>query len=119
MKTSSCKGKGRRLQYLIRDKLRAMGGGHGLEADDIKSTPMGSSGVDIQFSPHAARIFPLAIEAKNVEKLNVVGVFCKHYEKYDDGEKMPILVHARNHTKPMVTLAWDDFISLLASYINE
>jgi len=54
----------------------------------------------------------LAIECKNVEILNAVGVFQKHYDKYAAQGKIPLMVHSRNHIEPRVTLLWADFVRL-------
>lgn len=113
MKTSSCKAKGRRLQQLVRDDLRSLSKEQGLVDDDINSTGMGQSGVDILLSPAAKKVWPLSIECKNVEKLNVVGVFQKHYKLYEQDGQMKLLIHSRNNTRPMVTLRWDDMLQLL------
>lgn len=122
MKTSSCKGKGRRLQNEVRDLLREMGKPYGLVDDDIHSTPMGSSGVDTLLSPAAKKVFNLCIECKNVEKLNVVGTFIKHYQGYAGKEKwkgsMKLLIHRRNNTESMVTMRMSTFQKLLQVWID-
>ncbi len=113
MDSRSCKAKGRRLQQLIRDALYKTFEGCGLEEGDITSTIMGVSGMDILLSPAAARIIgKLAIEAKNVESLNVTGVFWKHHDKYVKGGHLPLLIHKRNNTKPLVTLTLEDFLRI-------
>jgi hypothetical protein len=112
VKTSSCKAKGRFLQKLVRDLLLAIGAAFGLEQDDIKSTGMGQSGVDVQYSPAARRLFGRhAWESKNVESLNVVTTFWAHAAKYPD--EIPILVHKKNRTEPLVTVKLSYFIELL------
>lgn len=108
MKTASAKAKGRRLQQLVRDTLRAIGKQVGLQEGDIESRGMGQSGVDVILSPAAFETFGLAIECKNVEKLNVADTFWKHFNLYE-GKALPILVHSRNKSKPLVTLRWEDF----------
>jgi len=109
MKTSSAKAKGRRLQQRVRDDLRAIA--PQLDPTDIESTPMGCNGVDVILTKAARDVFgELAIECKNVENLNVVGVFTGHAAKYP--AKIPLLVHARNNTTPMVTLDWFTFLRL-------
>lgn len=112
MKTSSAKAKGRRLQQRVRDDLRTIAGTR-LDPSDIESTTMGLSGVDIVLTK-AAKIFfgPLAFECKNVEKLNAVGVFEGHYNKYAAKGMTPIMVHSRNHIEPRVTMLWADFVRL-------
>jgi len=65
VKTSSAKGKGRKLQqHCVKVLLRFA---KMLEPDDVVSRPMGSSGVDILMSPKAQIIFPFSIESKNTK----------------------------------------------------
>lgn len=112
MRTSSAKAKGRRLQQRVRDDLLAVAGAR-LDSTDVTSTPMGCNGVDVQLSKAARDFFgDLAIECKNVEVLNAVGVFQKHLDRYAPQGKVPIMVHSRNHTEPRVTLLWSDFLRL-------
>lgn len=115
MKTSSAKAKGRRLQQKVRDDLRAVAGSR-LDPTDVESTPMGVNGVDVILTKAARDLFgPLAIECKNVEKLNAIGVFQGHADKYIPQGKIPVMVHSRNHTEPRVTLLWSDFVRLYLS----
>ena len=62
------KAKGRKLQNLLRDKLRVAY--PSLEDDDIKSQTMGMPGEDIVLSPAARRKIPFSFECKNVERLS-------------------------------------------------
>lgn len=91
---------------------------YGIVDEDIESTGMGQSGVDIILSPAAKRVLDLIIEAKNVEALNVVGVFQKHYEQYAKKPGLKLLIHTRNRTQPMVTLHWSDFLGLIADNLH-
>lgn len=112
MKTSSAKAKGRRLQQRVRDDLRTVAGSR-LDPTDIESTIMGVSGVDVVLTKAAKGLFgPLAFECKNVEILNAIGVFQKHYDKYAAKGMVPIMVHSRNHIEPRVTMLWSDFVKL-------
>jgi hypothetical protein len=96
----------------MRDALLAIGATFGLESGDVRSTSMGAPGLDILLSPAATRLFGrLAIEAKNRESLVVPTVFFEHAEKYPDD--VPVLVHKRNHTEPLVTVKLSYFIDLL------
>lgn len=111
MKTSSAKAKGRRLQQRVRDDMRALAGAR-LDPTDIESTTMGLSGVDVVLTKAAKELFgPLAFECKNVEQLNFVGVFQKHYDHYAAKGMVPIMVHSRNHIEPRVTMLWKDFVT--------
>ncbi len=119
MKPQSAKAKGRRFQQHVRDLYLQLGKPFGLEPDDIKSTSMGVSGVDLQLSPAAQRLFPHSIECKNVEALNVATVFKKHYDKYAALNTLKLLFHTRNHTEPMVTMRMLDFFGLLVRLLEK
>ncbi len=108
MTTASCKAKGRALQQTFRNVLRDLGFPYFLEDDDIQSTGMGQSGVDVTLSPAATKVFgKLAIECKNVEALNVVKIFWDHAAKYPG--QVALLVHKKNKTKPLVTMTLEDW----------
>ena len=66
MKTSSKKGKGRRLQNYVVEKLLFLYSC--LEDDDIKSAIMGESGEDIKLSPAARKAIPFSFECNNQER---------------------------------------------------
>jgi len=117
MRTSSAKAKGRRLQNRVAEDLRAVAG-DSLEPDDIKPVSMGVSGVDILLTPAARRLFDLLVECKNHEKLNVVGVFTDHVQKYADKLGLPLLVHSRNRSEDLVTMRWADFLKMLKSFLQ-
>ncbi|MGH9426410.1 MAG: hypothetical protein ACRD2L_08930 [Terriglobia bacterium] len=113
MKTSSAKAKGRRLQNRVAAELQATGTPHGLEEGDVKPVSMGVSGVDIVLTPAAKKLFDLLVECKNHEKLNVVGVFNEHLEKYAEKLGLKLLVHSRNRSEDLVTMRWADFVKIL------
>jgi hypothetical protein len=58
----AAKAKGRIGQQEIRDKILETF--PELEPDDVKSTTMGDTGEDIQLSPAARKLIPLAVEVK-------------------------------------------------------
>lgn len=118
MLTSSAKQKGRKLQQAVRDAFRAAD--LTLHPDDIKSTTMGSSGVDVQFSPAAKKVFPFDIECKQVERLQVVPTFLEHYGKYEtDKSTIKLLVHSKNRTPVLVTLRFEDLMALISGKSRE
>ncbi len=87
-------------------------------ADDIKSTSMGVSGVDVQLSPAAKlRFSDMAVECKNVESLNVVSTFIDHASKYPD--RLALLFHKKNRTAPMVTMSVLDFQMIFECYVKQ
>lgn len=108
MKPSSAKQKGRACQQLVRDKILAAF--PELEPDDVRSTSMGASGVDILLSPAARKILPISIECKAQESVSVWAA----YKQAEDnkGKHEPVLVIKRNRTKPLVVVDLDYFISL-------
>jgi hypothetical protein len=83
-----------------------------LEPDDVKSTGMGQSGEDIQLSPKARKLLPVAIEAKCQETLN----FWAAYEQAKVNSKnkyIPVVVAKRNRTEPIAVLSFTSFLWLI------
>ena len=68
VKPSSAKAKGRLLQDWTRNQLITE---LQIHPEDIKTAVMGESGEDIKMARAAREKFPMSIECKNVEKLNV------------------------------------------------
>jgi hypothetical protein len=68
MKSRSAKNKGQRLTKEVRELLLA----HlGLNNDDVNVVPSGVKGEDLWLSPVARGRFPLSVECKNQESLNI------------------------------------------------
>lgn len=83
-----------------------------LEEDDIRSTSMGASGVDLLLSPAAQKLIPYAIECKNQERLNIWGAI-DQAEKNSTEKLKPIVIFKKNHSKTYVTLELTEFLTLL------
>lgn len=109
MKTSSAKAKGRRLQQRIAaDIVQAFG----LSPDDATSRSTSAPGTDVLLSPAAQAVFPWAVEAKNVERLNVWQAFAQAEGNAKPG-LAPLLVMSRNRcAEPLVVLTWSAFLKL-------
>ena len=107
MNTSSAKQKGRKLQQWMRDLLIQKLGVH---PEDIESRSMGSQGEDLIMARAAREKFPLSIECKNQESVNV----WKSYEQAaeNSGEYEPIVVIKRNQSKPLVVIDAEYFVSI-------
>ena len=107
MKTSSAKQKGRKLQQWMRDLLIEKLGVH---PEDIESRSMGSQGEDLIMARAAREKFPLSIECKNQESVNV----WKSYEQAaeNSGEYEPVVVIKRNKSKPLVVIDAEYFVSI-------
>ncbi len=107
MKTSSAKAKGRLLQKWFVDILiDALN----LNPNDLESRPMGSQGEDVILGNESRKKFPLSVECKNQEAVNV----WKSYEQCQDNCKgyEPCLVIKRNRSKPLVVVDAEYFVSL-------
>jgi len=107
MKTSSAKQKGRKLQQWMRDLLIKKLDVH---PEDIESRSMGSQGEDLIMARAAREKFPLSIECKNQESVNV----WKSYEQASEnsGEYEPVVVIKRNKSKPLVVIDAEYFVSM-------
>jgi hypothetical protein len=107
MKTSSAKQKGRKLQQWMRDLLIKK---LDIHPDDLESRSMGSQGEDLIMARAAREKFPLSIECKNQESVNV----WKSYEQAaeNSGEYEPVVVIKRNKSKPLVVIDAEYFVSM-------
>ena len=107
MKTSSAKAKGRKLQQWMRtlliEKLE-------VHPEDIESRSMGAGGEDLIMARAAREKFPLSIECKNQEKVNVWESYSQAVENSKDYE--PVVVIKRNNHKPLVVVDAEYFVGL-------
>jgi len=71
---------------------------------------MGSQGEDLIMARAAREKFPLSIECKNQEAVNV----WKSYEQASEnsGEYEPVLVIKRNKSKPLIVIDAEYFVSM-------
>ena len=112
MKTRSAKKKGKRLQNTVRNLLVEKYS-EVLEPGDIKSTTMGESGIDVQLSPAARKVFPWGIECKNQEAISIWKCLKQAEIAADDEDLKPLLVFKRNKSKIYAVLELQDFLDLL------
>ena len=107
MKTSSAKAKGRKLQQWMRNLLIEKLEVH---PEDIESRSMGAGGEDLIMARAAREKFPMSIECKNQEKVNV----WEAYKQAEDnsGNYEPVVVIKRNKVKPLVVVDAEYFVSL-------
>ena len=115
MLVASSKAKGRRWQQrivmMIHDCFPS------LECDDVRSTPMGVSGPDVQLSPAAKKLFDVSIEAKNQERPGLR----KAWEQADansDGCN-PLLFNTWNRGPELVTMKASYYFNLIKEETNE
>ncbi|MFN7262226.1 MAG: hypothetical protein ACK5UJ_00280 [Pseudobdellovibrionaceae bacterium] len=94
MKTSSAKAKGRRLAQAVKDAL-LMWAPDKLRVDDIQVVSSGVPGKDLLLSPAAQEIYPLAIECKNQETLNIWKALAQAFSNASQHE-FPVVCFSRN-----------------------
>ena len=104
------KAKGRKLQNLLRDKLRIAF--PSLEEDDIKSQTMGMPGEDIVLSPAARKKIPYSFECKNVERLSFWATVEQCESNCKEGIS-PTIVVKKNRKDPMVAIPLNVFLGLV------
>ena len=111
MKTSSCKQKGRRCCQETKDLMHK----HSpvLEQGDIYVTSSGETGEDLKLSPAARKVYPIVVECKNVEKLNVFAAMeqCEGHKR--DTQWEPALFFKKNRTKLYACIDAEYLIRLL------
>lgn len=107
--TSSAKAKGRRLQQKVRDAILAKY--PDLTEDDVRSTPMGCNGEDIQLSTAAKAAFPYSVECKARKAIALI------YDALDQAsgqnDLTPIAVVKADRKDPLVVMTLDAFMDLL------
>ena len=117
MKTSSAKAKGRRAAQEVKDQLLAGAllcyhGEEKLEDGDIVVTSSGDTGEDLKLSPAARRIYPVQIEVKNQEKLQIWAAL-KQAETH--GQYMSVLAFTRNRSDMYAAIKFSDLVTLLVN----
>ena len=75
-------------------------------------TPSGLTGPDVILSPLAQKLFPFVVEAKNQESLQIWAAM-KQAQSHVIPGLTPLLVYARNNTKPWVAMPMEDFFEHL------
>ena len=107
----SRKGKGRKLQQLVRDKLLEKHS-NSLQQGDIESRGMGQSGTDIILSPLAQTFIPFDIECKAQENLSIWK--CLNQAETNTKEtRIPLLVFRRARSKTYCCLEFDKLLELM------
>lgn len=82
-----------------------------LEKDDVRSTSMGASGIDVLLSPAANKRFPWAVECKSHARMAVYS-FYEQAESNATESLRPLVVLKANHKQPLVVLSFNDFMRI-------
>ena len=115
MKAQSAKAKGRRFQQEVASLIQDV---FDLPEEDVVSRSMGASGTDIMLSHNAISKFPFAVECKNVERLNIWQAFNQAEENSSD-RLAPLLVIARNRSRPLAVMDLQEFLLLVEKAYSE
>jgi hypothetical protein len=110
IKTSSAKGKGRRHQQWVRDRLLELF--PDLEPDDIKSTSMGASGEDVQLSPAARKQIPISVECKAYKSFAIYKIMDQATENSKEGIE-PVAIIKADRKSPLAVVDAVYFLKLL------
>jgi len=108
MKTQSAKAKGRKLQQWVRDKLLYE---FDLDEGEVISTSMGAGGMDIQLSPKARTLIPLAIECKAHHKFAVYSMYEQAISNSKNLE--PVVIIKGDRKKPLALVDAEYLFALL------
>lgn len=105
------KAKGRTWQNKVRDMIRGILKPWGVEDDDVKSTAMGQTGCDIQLSPKAKKLLPVAVECKSYKDIKTI------YTLWNQARSNaiscePVVALKANHKQPLAIISLDYYLSL-------
>ena len=81
-----------------------------IHPEDIESRSMGAGGEDLIMARAAREKFPMSVECKNQEKVNVWESYKQAEENSKDYE--PVVVIKRNNSKPLVLVDAEYFVSM-------
>jgi hypothetical protein len=83
-----------------------------LTPNDVRSTSMGASGLDVQLSEAARSLIPFDTECKSRASIAVYPYFQQAAENTSEGRK-PLLVIKQNHSEPLAVLRLEDLLEIL------
>lgn len=110
IKPQSAKAKGRKFQQYCRDKVLELLKPYGIVQDDVKSTGMGQSGEDLQFSPAARKFLPVSVECKSLKAIAVYKLYEQAEQYQDKGE--PVLFIKADRKKPLAVVDLEYYLKL-------
>jgi len=111
----SRKAKARTLQNRIKDDIMRL---FHLSEHDVRSTPMGVAGPDIQLSEEARRKLNASIECKAQNGLNIWSCMDQAIENAEIQNNMPLLVFKRDRSDIYVAMRWSDFLKIIKNGVS-
>jgi hypothetical protein len=110
MKPRSAKAKGRRFTADIAEMIKEE---FDLSENDVKAMPTSVHGADLWLSTAALKRFPFAIEAKNVQTLNIWGALRQAVSHALGTKLFPIVIFRRNHSETYCAIHFNDFVEIV------
>lgn len=86
---------------------------------DVRVTPSGSTGEDLQLSQSAADAFPYAVEVKNCERLNIWRSLLQTIQHSQKLGLEPLLAFRRNRSDLWVAVRAEHFFELVGVVDSE
>jgi hypothetical protein len=112
---ASKKAKGRRLQQWVRDQILDLS--KDFHPEDVKSTPMGVTGEDVQLSRYVRDFFPYMVECKSVAATrHPIHTYMDQAKAH--GPHEPLLVIKQDRKRPVVVLDAEHFFKLIKRSIE-
>ena len=111
MNIKSAKAKGRKLQTWVVEQLLSLFSS--LTPLDVKSTPMGVNGVDVQLSTSAQKKFSYDIECKNTERTKTIYNYYSQASDHSNGGE-PLVIIKMNRQKPLAIVDAEHFLKLVS-----
>ena len=110
MKTKAIKQKGRRFQQQVVEMIIA---NTEIEPSQIRSTPMGQIGSDIQMTADAKEVFPFTVECKAIKQLQEPYQWLQQAENYQNGT--PVVFAKADYQPQIVIMYASDWFKMLSS----
>lgn len=105
---SSAKGKARKLQNDVKEMLLELF--PELDEDDIRSTPMGVTGEDIQLSQGAKSLIPFRFECKSRKAFAIQPMYDQARDHAKTNKEIPVLVIRGDRKKALAVLDLETFV---------
>ena len=121
IKISSRKAKGRNLQKWVCERIANLFGVEYVQGDDdclVHSREMGQSGSDIIMRGIVKQVFPLDIECKAQENLNVGAWIEQAKSNTGKGKGWGLVIKKKSIGEPIIIMSWDNFEKIISEYIK-
>ena len=123
IKVSSRKGKGRKLQYFVCERIASLFGIKFDQNDDdcpIHSREMGQHGTDVITRGKVKKLFPFSVECKSCENLQIPQWIEQARGNIEKNKSWLLVVKKKSiGQKPIVIMEWESFEELMKEYLKK